>query len=52
MGIKMNVDANLVIEKLSDQIGKLSLNIAMKDTQIEILQKQIAELSAKKDEVK
>ncbi len=36
----MNVDANAVIEKLSEQVKQLSLQIAIKDVQIETLKKE------------
>jgi len=48
----MEVDANSVIQKLLDQLRQFHYLDTMKDIQIEILQKQIAELSAEKEEVK
>lgn len=37
----MNIDANVVIQKLVRQIGDLSLQIAILQTQVEMLQKQL-----------
>lgn len=36
---KLNIDANLVIQKLTRQISDLTLQIAVLQTQVEILQK-------------
>lgn len=40
----MDIDANKVIEKLLDQIKQMSLNLVIKDVQIESLQVEIANL--------
>lgn len=40
----MNVEANDVIAKLAEQNKQLSLQIAIKDCQIETLMKELAEL--------
>lgn len=42
--MNMDIDANLIIDKLGNTIKTLNLTIAIKDTQIEILTKEIAEL--------
>jgi hypothetical protein len=43
----MNVDANIVIDKLGNQIKEMSKALAIKDAQIELLQAEIATLSVK-----
>ena len=40
----MDVDANIIISKLGDQIKQLATAIAIKDAQIELLQKEIVGL--------
>ncbi|MFP7479464.1 hypothetical protein [Terribacillus saccharophilus] len=40
-----NIDAQAVIKHLSEQVAKLSVDVAIKDAQIEALQKQAAEQS-------
>jgi len=42
----MNVDANEVINKLTDQIKQLSFQIAVKDVQIDALQKELDTLKS------
>lgn len=37
----MNVDVNSVMDKLAEQIKQLSFQLAVKDVQIETLQKEI-----------
>lgn len=37
----MNIDANVVIQKLTRQIGDLSLQVAILQAQVEMLQKQL-----------
>jgi len=44
----MDVDANIVIEKLCSQLGQMAKVLAVKDAQIELLQGEIAKLSVKK----
>lgn len=43
----MDVDANIIISKLGDQIKQLTITMAIRDAQIEILQAEIAKLSVK-----
>ena len=43
----MDVDANIVIEKLCGQITQMAKAMAIKDAQIEILQKEIIKLNIK-----
>jgi len=45
----MNLDINLVIKKLSEQITTLTVNLAMRDAQIEMLQKEAAGLREERD---
>jgi len=40
----MDVDANIIINKLGDQIKQLATALAIKDAQIELLQKEVVEL--------
>ena len=40
----MDVDANIIIDKLGDQIKQLATALAIKDAQIELLQKEIVGL--------
>ena len=40
----MDVDANIIINKLGDQVKQLVTAIAIKDAQIELLQKEVVEL--------
>ena len=44
---KMDVDANVVIDKLCNQLGQMAKALAVRDAQIELLQKEIAKLSEK-----
>lgn len=44
----MNVDANAVIDKLADQIKEMVKGIAVKDCLIDMLQKQLNDLSPSK----
>jgi reverse gyrase len=46
----MNIDAQAVIKHLSEQVAKLSVDVAIKDAQIEALQKQAAESTEKEGE--
>ncbi|OLN27518.1 hypothetical protein [Desulfosporosinus metallidurans] len=43
----MEVNADSVIDNLGNQIKEMSKAIAVKDSQIELLQKEIAKLSIK-----
>jgi hypothetical protein len=43
----MEVDANIVIDKLGNQIKEMSKAIAVKDAQIELLQAEVIKLSVK-----
>ena len=43
----MEVDANIIIEKLCNQVGQMVKAMAIKDAQIELLQGEIAKLNAK-----
>lgn len=43
----MEVNFNDVINKLAETIKQQAVNIAVKDVQIEMLQKQLEELNAK-----
>lgn len=47
---KMNVDTQVVINHLSEQVRSLSVAVAVKDAQIEALQKQAAESTEKEGE--
>ena len=40
----MEVDANVVIDKLGNQIKEMAKALAVKDSQIEMLQQEIAKL--------
>ena len=40
----MDVDANIIINKLGDQVKQLATAIAIKDAQIELLQEEVAGL--------
>lgn len=42
----MNVDANVVIDKLGNQIKEMSKAIAIKESQIELLTAEISRLNA------
>lgn len=48
----MNVDANIVIEKLLDQIREMTRAIIIKDCQIESLQKQLLEVGNEQNQIK
>lgn len=43
----MDVDVNLVINKLGDQIKQMATALALKDAMVEILQKANADLNSK-----
>jgi len=43
----MEVDANVVIDKLGNQIKEMSKALAVKDSQIELLQQEVAKLNVK-----
>jgi len=42
----MNVDANVVIDKLGNQIKEMAKAIAIKEAQIDLLNQEIAKLNA------
>jgi len=43
----MDIDANIIIDKLCNQLGQMAKALAVKEVQIEFLQQQISKLSEK-----
>lgn len=52
MGPVIDVDVNAVIDMLGEQIKQMSLAIALKDTRIEIMQKELKSLQPGTDQTK
>lgn len=43
----MNIDANIVMENLTKRISQLEFDLAVKDAQIHLLEKRIADYESK-----